>query len=307
MNLINTLLHPIHIIQHYTRQMAPLFWGVSIMPFYIGWSLASKRILPAYSGLVLFITSVIAIGPFLGGATILLNDYWDERYDTGNRRKVKLPLLRGLLKSRSIYYVSLFFFFIAAMMALFISPWFLLFILSCIILSFLYSAPPFRLKEKPGLDFLTNAIGAGVICTLAGWTLIKPINEFPVLWGIISFFGVGAIYMPTTIIDYEPDISENVTTIAVRFGKKNAYYMGMACITIATSLVILMCILDYILDMKLLPVAIPIAIGQIVSYWFFLKKLDFKGGYFAILVLTIFLFIGNGLLLFYNAGMLSLP
>jgi len=128
-----------------------------------------------------------------------------------------------------------------------------------------------------------------------------------VVWGIISFFGVGAIYMPTTLIDYEPDISENVTTIAVHFGKKKVYYMGVACITIASSLVLLMCIFDYILDRKLLPVAVPIAIGQIVSYWFFLRRLNFKGGYFAILVLTIFLFIGNGLLLFSNAGLISLP
>ena len=222
MTLINTLLSPIQIIRRYTRQMAPLFWGVSIMPFYIGWSLASKRILPAYSGLWLFISSIIAIGPFLGDATILLNDYWDARYDTGNRRKVGLPLIRGLLKPRSILYVSLFFFFIACLVAIFISMLFLLFILSCIILSFLYSAPPFRLKERPVLDFLTNAIGAGVICTLAGWTIIKPINEFPVLRAFISFFGVGAIYMPTTIIDYEPDISENISTIAVRFGKKRS-------------------------------------------------------------------------------------
>ena len=67
-----------------------------------------------------------------------------------------------------------------------------------------------------------------------------------------------------------------------------------------------MCFMDYIVDMKFLPLAVPIAIAQIVSYIYFLRRLDFKGGYFAILVLSIFLFIGNGSLLFYNAGILAL-
>jgi len=205
--------------RHYFKQMAPLFWGVSILPYYMGWSLASNKIYPT-SEVSVFFMGLIIIGPLVGGATILYNDFFDRSKDTISRRKKHLPLIEGMLKPRSIYRLSIALFAIAFFCSFLISLWFALLVSLCILLSIMYSSPPLRLKERPGLDLLTNAIGSGIICTLAGWVTVRPALEFPILWGVVSFFGVGAIYIPTTIIDFEPDIKKGVKTIATYLGKQ---------------------------------------------------------------------------------------
>lgn len=320
----DSILAPFLIIRHYFKQMAPLFWGVSILPYYMGWSLASNKIYPTYVAKVflltdpspvsniyqevfLFIIGIISIGPLLGGATILFNDYFDRYTDFESRRKKYLPLIGGIIKPKSVLFVSIFLFFLSFLFALFISLWFVVLITICIILSILYSSPPMRFKERPGLDFITNAFGSGVICSLAGWILVKPISEFPILWGLLGFFGVGAIYIPTTIIDYEPDIKEGIRTIATYLEKKKVFYLGLACVIISNSIIVLMGILNYIITTNFLLFVWPIIIAEVFSYWYFLRKQDFAGGYYAILSFSLLVAFGQGLILLYNAGFLSIP
>ena len=252
MNDIVVSRSPFQTFRNFFKQMAPLFWGVSIMPFYIGWSLANRKIIPTepYPELFLFILGLLAVGPFLGGATILYNDYYDRFTDTHSRRKKDLPLMIGLLKPESVHRLSIALFIIAFILSFFVSLFFTLFISICIVLSYIYSAPPFRLKERPGLDLLTNVLGSGVICSLAGWVIVRPIAEFPFFWVLVPILGVGAIYMPTTIIDYEPDIKEGVKTIATYIGKKNTFYIGIACVVLVNCAILAMALTNYIISPK---------------------------------------------------------
>ncbi|UCE38487.1 MAG: UbiA prenyltransferase family protein [Thermoplasmata archaeon] len=324
MSVIDAIQASFQTFRRYFKQMAPLFWGVSILPYYMGWSLASNKIYPTYVARILllpdpapaqnmflelfiFLGGIIAIGPLLGGATILYNDFFDRGIDKPSRRKKHLPLLKGMLKPRSIYRLSIALFSLAFLLALFISIWFALLVLACIILSIIYSSPPLRLKEHPGFDLLTNAIASGIICTMAGWIIIRPVLEFPILWGIVSFFGVGAIYLPTTIIDFEPDVKKGVKTIATYLGKRRAFYLGWSFVVLANSTIILMGLLNYIIPPRFLLFVWPIMIAEILSYWYYLRKLDFKGGYYAILVFSLLVAFGTGLILFYNAGLLIIP
>jgi chlorophyll synthase len=304
--------------------MAPLFWGVSILPYYMGWSLANNKIYPTYLARIfllpdpapvqnfrlemfIFFIGLISIGPLLGGATILFNDYFDQSKDIISRRKKNLPLTKGLLNPISIYRLSIALFIFAVIFAFFVSLWFALFVIICIILSIVYSAPPLRLKERPGLDLFTNSIASGILCTIAGWVINKPIQDFPILWGIVSFFGVGAIYIPTTIIDYEPDIKKGVKTIATYLGKQKTFYIGWSFVVLANISIVLMGLLDYVIPPRFLLFAFPIMIAEIISYWYYLGKLNYEGGYYAILVFSILVAFGTGLILFYNAGLLPIP
>ena len=324
MSVIDIIQDSFQTFRRYFKQMAPLFWGVSILPYYMGWSLASNKIYPTYVAQILllpdpapvqnmyleffvFLIGLIIIGPLLGGATILYNDFFDRSKDTISRRKKHLPLIKGRLKPKSIYNLSILLFGLAFIFALFVSIWFALFVSICIILSVIYSSPPLRLKEQPGLDLLTNAMGSGIICTIAGWVIIRPILEFPMLWGIVSFFGVGAIYIPTTIIDFDPDVKKGVKTIATYLGKRKAFYLGWSFVVLANCTIVLMGLLNYVIPTKFLLFAWPIMIAEILSYWYYLRKLDFKGGYYAILVFSFLVAFGTGLILFYNAGLLPIP
>ena len=309
MNDTTDLQTPFQTFRHFFKQMAPVFWGVSILPYYIGWSLASRRIYPAeaYPELLLFVLGLLAIGPFLGGATILYNDYFDRFTDTHSRRKQNLPLMNALLEPKSIHHLSIALFVLAFLCSLLVSLLFALLVSICIGLSFIYSAPPLRLKERPGLDLLTNVLGSGVICSLAGWVIVKPIVEFPFFWILVPILGVGAIYMPTTIIDYEPDIKEGVKTIATYLGKKKAFYLGLVCVVLVNCAIISMALSNYIISPKFILLTWPLIVIEIVTYWYCLRKLDFKGGYFAILSFSVLAAIGNGLILLYHSGLLILP
>jgi chlorophyll synthase len=324
MNNDDSIFTTIRLIRHFLKQMAPLFWGVSILPYYMGWSLASHKIYPTYIAKILLlpdpspvqnmyhelfilILGIISIGPLLGGATILFNDYCDRKTDFHSIRKKNLPLIGGVIKPKSVYFVSIFLFMLAFILGLFISFWFVILISICIILSISYSSPPIRFKERPGLDFITNAFGSGVICSLAGWILVKPIYEFPILWGLLGFFGVGAIYIPTTIIDYEPDIKEGLRTIATYLDRKKVFYLGLTCVVISNSIIILMGLLNYIITPNFLLFAWPIIIAEILTYWYFLRKLEYSGGYYAILSFSLLVAFGQSLVLLYNANFLYIP
>ena len=138
MSAIDAISAPFQTFRRYFKQMAPLFWGVSILPYYMGWSFASNKIYPTYIARILllpdpapaqnmylemsvFLIGLIAIGPLLGGATILYNDFFDRSKDTHSRRKQHLPLLEGMLKPKSIYHLSIILFSLAFLFALFVS------------------------------------------------------------------------------------------------------------------------------------------------------------------------------------------
>jgi chlorophyll synthase len=324
MELMGKMALPIKLVRDYFIQMKPLFWGVTFAPFYIAWAFASDKAFPTYISrllfipdtgslenlpmeMLVFILGLISMGPFLGGATILYNDYWDYVKDKNNRRKKNLPLLKGRLKRRSILFVSSFLFLLSLLIGFFISYQFMFFLFLCILLCICYSTPPIRLKERPGIDLLTNLVGIGLFCSLAGWVVVRPISEFPILWAITCMLGVGAIYMPTTMIDYEPDKAEGVRTIATHLGKRRSFFIGMAFVIGSNSMIILMSLIGYLVDRGFLVYAIPIIIAQIGIYYYLLRGLTFRGGYLAILFLAILLGIGNTLMVFYHAGILMGP
>ncbi|UCE73735.1 MAG: UbiA family prenyltransferase [Methanomassiliicoccales archaeon] len=300
------------------KHMVPIFWGVSVIPFYIGWVFATRKLFPTYildilssrtpttasvDEFIIFIICLMVMGPFLGGSTLLYNDYWDSEIDKISRRKGLFPLPQGLLEGKTVLKTSILFMGLALVLAIFVSLLFWLLVTSCIILSLSYSTPPIRLKNRAGLDVLTNIFGSGLLCSIAGWIVAQPIHEYPWVWGLTSMSGVGAIYIPTTIIDYKSDKVAGLYTFAVRFGKKTAFIFGILCVVIANSLVIYMGMTNYLFTPELVMVIWPIALAQVILYPIILRKMTFKGIYWTILTLCVLLVIGNGLLLTYYVGL----
>jgi chlorophyll synthase len=308
---------PFRIIRYVFKHMIPLFWGVSAIPYYMGWVFATRKLYPpylfdllagnnpthgSYIEFISFLFGLLAMAPFLGGSTLVYNDYWDSEVDKTSKRKEDFPLPQGLLPQRSLLSASIFLMVLALLFALFVSILFMILIGICILLSILYSTPPVRLKNRAGIDVVTNAIGAGVICSLAGWIVAKPLLDYPVLWGFTSLFGVSSIYIPTTIIDSDNDKRFGVNTFAVKLGKKKAFYAGIFCITAANALIIIMGFMNYLIDLEFLVVAWPIAVAQPTIYYLILRKLTFKSVYRTIMALAGLLVGGNILLLTYYVG-----
>jgi chlorophyll synthase len=299
---------PLKVLKYLFKHMAPLFWGVSIVPYYMAWILASRIFFPSPSDPIFvdFIVGLIAIGPMLGGATLVFNDYWDREIDISSKRKSNFPLPQLMVEPKTVLHASLFLMVIAVLLSLTVSLLFTLIILICLALSISYSAPPIRLKTKPGLDVITNAVGSGVLCSVAGWIVISPLIEYPIFWGILSFFGVSAIYIPTVLADYDSDKKHNVNTIAVKFGQKITFYLGLTSITIANIMIIAMGLSYYLFTPEMIYIIWPIALAQPFFYWWMLKEQDYRNVIKTLMSLTMLLTLGNVLLLLLYSGVIKI-
>jgi hypothetical protein len=151
------------------------------------------------------VLGLVVIGPLLGTFTLLINTYYDmDTTDLANPRKQYVTVLEDLVDRESVRYAAWGFAGLGLLLAAFVSAnlvryrvpvaglsaWlgggvFLLLIALAAVLSFAYSHPSIRLKGVPGMDLLVNVLGFGVICPLAGWSLLAPVEAFP-SWYLLS-------------------------------------------------------------------------------------------------------------------------
>jgi chlorophyll synthase len=285
--------------------MAIVFWGISIVPFYISWVFASQQMFPATAWnteFINFVVGLIVIGPFVGGSTLLYNDFWDREVDKINRRKSDFPLPKGLIRRETILHASYAFMLLAVLFSLILPLIFTSMVILILILSITYSAMPVRFKSRPGFDLIVNAAGAGILCSFAGWVVVEPIAEYPFFWLMPMFFGVTALFIPTTIIDYDSDKKNGVNTITVLLGQRRSFYIGLTSIAVANVCIITMCLTNYLISFDFIYVALPIAVTQVFLYWYILRTQTFKNVFLTIISLSALLTLGNLLLLFYYTG-----
>lgn len=151
-----------------------------------------------------------------------INDIYDYKSDRINPRKkllegVKLsPKHHSLIKSSSIICMA----FLAASSVITLNIGNLLSVLLFLFLSYSYSAPPLRLKERPPLDSFANA--AIILSAFAmGYSFGGSIFEIPAKWYLIGFAIMG-IHAFSTIMDYTADKKSNQKTFSTVFGKRAA-------------------------------------------------------------------------------------
>ncbi len=86
-----------------------------------------------------------------------------------------------------------------------------------LLLGAIYSAPPFRLKDRPILGLLANAIGYGFIVPFTVMPDMTFHNNGLLGWDTPFYFSltIGAIYLLTTIPDKEGDNLSGKKTLAV--------------------------------------------------------------------------------------------
>ena len=80
-----------------------------------------------------------------------------------------------------------------------------------------YSLEPVRLKRRPALDVLANAVGNGALNTLAGWTALgAPLDGW---WTLLPYpLAVASVHLATTIADIGADAGMGLKTSGVALG-----------------------------------------------------------------------------------------
>lgn len=301
------------------------FWAVAIFPMYVGWVLAqpaaARRLFVDDLGIVL---GLVAIGPLLGTFTLLINTYYDMgSTDRTNPRKQYVQVIEDLIDRETVRYTAWGFAAIGLLLAAFISanlipyrgglaPWaFFLLIALATLLSIAYSHPAMRLKGVAGMDLVVNVLGFGVICPLAGWSLLQPVDAFPRWWLLSAALFVGASYAPTTASDYASDRAYGIRTLAVALGMTGAMRVGFALLVAAVALLFLggsAHEFPFTGDAaNALSVFWPFLIGQVALYAIFLRKPTQGKTWALILMLTLLQGLSTLLFLYFFTGGQAYP
>lgn len=266
------------------RLSRPEAWMVSVLPMYVGWVLASREIVPgvhlwtnfwalaasqgttaAYfaqtlGGWVwearLLIGAAVALGPLSWAATLLINDVHDLPGDRLNPRKARSPLVRGDVSKRAAHAAAYVSAALALGVAWLVGPVFATLTLAALALAWAYSAPPLRFKTRPGADVAVNAVGVGVLAALAGWSIARPVAEFPFVFLPQGLLVAVAVYVPTTLVDHEADAQSGYATLATHLGRDNAYRIGWWSWIASNAGALVLAWNDWVLPRRMLPILV---------------------------------------------------
>jgi len=107
----------------------------------------------------------------------------------------------------------------------------------CLLLSILYSVPPFRFKAVAGVDWVINMWGFGTLTPFAAWAATgRPLDvgHGLVLLGFCPLFA--GLYPLTQLYQMEEDRRRGDRTLALMLGTRVSLAAAIACIVVAFAL-----------------------------------------------------------------------
>ncbi|MFX0183444.1 MAG: UbiA family prenyltransferase [Candidatus Hodarchaeota archaeon] len=203
-----------------------------------------------------------------------LNGLFDKESDRINPRSLSLrnPLVNSTLLSPRIIYSWVALIWVSGLSLTFlvsnsISKFLLIFITFLLATggSFLYSAPPVRLKARPFIDIITTTLIIGILFPV--WVGLlgneTVVNNKLLFYGIIlNILLVIGIHLPTILTDLEIDLETGECTTAVYLGWKKASFFTTFLVIIR---IIGFALINIILmgDGTLIPSILPFFIGLV--------------------------------------------
>lgn len=210
------------------RLTRPWFWPLGWAGAYLGAVLATGSWLPPVHDGFDSIAVLVVLGPLVWGAVLAMNDLYDLPSDRRNPRKANAPLVTGVLSAADLKRWGWLCGIVTMVLALAVGPLFATGTAVVLILSWLYSVPPFRLKARPGADLAVNAVVVGVLAPVSGWSLHRPPLDYPLIMVVLGLLVAAALYLPTTVMDEEADRGAGDSTAAVRWTPLACRRLGCA-------------------------------------------------------------------------------
>lgn len=266
---------------------------VTFLPMYIGHVLATREIVPGFglwarfladassqgataavfletlhawtSDAGDFLLAAVVMGPLIWTATLLINDVHDLPGDRINPRKARSPLVQGVVSAGWAQRMAYLFAALSLLGAVFIGIAFTALVFVNLALAWLYSAPPLRLKTRPGADVAVNAIGVGLLSAMAGWSVAAPLSAFPFAMAPQGILVAIAVYVPTTLVDHDWDRQMGYATLATHLGPERAYRIGWWAWILCNLGALGLSWQDAIIPRAMLPILLvfaPLLVGQ---------------------------------------------
>ncbi|MFB0514248.1 MAG: UbiA prenyltransferase family protein [Candidatus Bathyarchaeia archaeon] len=153
----------------------------------------------------------------------ILNQYFDRKEDQENVFKSNMPVASGRMAPQTALVFSFLLIILCLVLVVLVDMNLLSLFLIYLVFGTAYSAPPFRLKSVPVVDFVISGLGAGFLPFLIGGGLTdKLISNIPsIMWGAMPLMLIHCGgHIIQAVGDYEADRKTGVHTFVVRYGRK---------------------------------------------------------------------------------------
>ena len=160
---------------------------------------------------------------FATASIFILNQYFDRKEDQENAFKSNMPVASGRVAPGTALIFSFMLIVLCLVLVISVDANLLSLFMIYLVFGTAYSAPPFRLKNVPVVDFIVSGIGAGFMPFLMGLELTdKPSSDISsILLGVVPLILIhSGGHILQAVGDYEVDRKMGVHTFVVRYGKK---------------------------------------------------------------------------------------
>jgi 4-hydroxybenzoate polyprenyltransferase len=180
----------------------------------------------------IFLGLILSVSALYGGV-YTFNQIYDIESD---RRNSKLfYLAEGMISKQAAMVYSVLLFAAGTAGCFSVNRRIGLLSIAVLLLGVLYSLPITNFKGKPSHGYWSNVIGHGMLPFVIGWAFLDHVTLEAVFKSTPYIFGVGAIYLNTTLPDREGDKATGKITHGVRWGvsstmKASVFLVVFSCI-----------------------------------------------------------------------------
>jgi len=216
----------------YVLHLRPAEWPIMAAHTALGYVLAvglkgagsGERFLPALGALAIWVI-------LLNGGTLAINSVFDQdEGDIGYLRAPPRPPRHLLAFSAALLAGG-------QLLSFALPPAFRIDYAICLVLSILYSVPPFRFKAVAGVDWVINMWGFGTLTPFAAWAATGRPLDLPhalVLLGFCPLFA--GLYPLTQLYQMEEDRRRGDRTLALMLGMRASLAVAIASTVLAFAL-----------------------------------------------------------------------
>jgi 4-hydroxybenzoate polyprenyltransferase len=215
----------------YLLHLRPAEWPIMTVHFLTGAALAvgiGAQALNLWQPLLLATTVWVVA---LNGGTLALNSAFDE--DEGDIAYLRSPprpppRLAGFAAALMLAGLAA---------ALLLPTEFAAAYVVCVLLSIVYSVPPVRAKGIPGVDWIINMVGFGLLTPFAGFAAtgrVPELTQWLIMIGFAALFG--ALYPLTQLYQIEEDARRGDRTFAIALGAARSLSVALGLTVAAFAL-----------------------------------------------------------------------
>jgi bacteriochlorophyll c synthase len=237
-NASNRVLSPLEKLKAHLELLDPITW-VGVLQGIVCGAIASGQMSLTVQHIGEFALLTLLFGPLGTGFSQSVNDYYDRDLDRINEPTRPIPSGRLSEKEAKWNWI------VVGIIVLFVSGFFahylggvrggMIFLLSVfgLIMGYIYSAPPFKLKNNVLLSAPAVGISYSLITWIAGNLLYADLRSEVVWMAVINaFIAVGLIFL-NDFKAIEGDRAQGLKSLPVMIGVRGTYLVAFSLIDLA--------------------------------------------------------------------------